>query len=51
MLFNVKNQRTMTTMCEIPSIVSSFSFSPAAETYVGKTGLVTGWGTLKEDGK
>lgn len=21
------------------------------ETYVGKTGLVTGWGTLKEDGK
>lgn len=26
-------------------------FAFAEETYVGKTGLVTGWGTLKEDGK
>lgn len=33
-------------MCEI-----LFCALPAAETYVGKTGLVTGWGTLKEDGK
>lgn len=39
----------MTTICEILSI--HFFVSVAAETYVGKTGLVTGWGTLKEDGK
>lgn len=43
-LFNVKNEST----CDSPKF--GFVFVPD-EMYVGKTGLVTGWGTLKEDGK
>lgn len=32
-------------------IYSLTQFLLSAEMYVGKIGLVTGWGTLKEDGK
>ena len=32
-------------------IVFYFIVSSLDEFYVGKTGVVTGWGTLKEDGK
>lgn len=41
----------MTALCEIAYCQMFIFVFATDETYVGKTGLVTGWGTLKEDGK
>lgn len=49
--FQCQKRDRKTTMCEI-SHCHLFVFPVFTdETYVGKTALVVGWGTLKEDGK